>query len=254
MRKTITFIIALAFSFCAYSAEYEITPYNEHNPEIIGKYYRFQVPMTYLVLTDSPPHFLKGNNNIERMLSTVELAAGNDLHIKEAIDENMIYEVVSIFYVKDLTPPPEDWPYEEKQAYLQWLTQVQEAINIHIELRDENGVFSSVSAHLFEQSYDVTDDRNRIVRPYTYDVTPGVREQVINYGKRMGDQIPEDEAHFQYYVNTVVSPQIMLEFQMTISKQCDVEIKAQCQDIYNVHEIIRCLGCEYRTAHLKLSK
>ena len=242
MKKLIVLMTALIYSMWAYSAEYEITPYNDYKPEIIGKLYRFKVPMTYLVLTNSPPNFLKENNKIERLLTSVEMATGNDVHDKETLDENMIYEVASIFHVKDLSPPPEDWSEEDKQAYLEWLTTVEDVINVKIELRDENGVFSTVSAHQFKQSYDVTDDRQRIERPYTYELTQKVKEQLINYGKRMGDVIPDNETEFERYINTVVSPQVSLDYQMNILPRCESEISALCNDIYNVHEIIHCLA------------
>ncbi len=224
----------------SYSAEYEITPHNEYKPEIIGKFYRFKEPMTYLVISESESEFLIRNNNIDRILATTEQATGNDVHTHEEIYRDMVFEVVSIFNVKETTPPPEDWSEEDKQAYLIWRDQ--NWLGIEIELRDESGVISTVSEYNFKYSYDVTTDRDLIVRPYTYEITPKVREQIIKFGKRMGDEFPDNEEQFQRYVATVVSPQIMLAFQMNIFERCSTDISTQCNGINNTHEIIHCLN------------
>lgn len=236
----ILFLLApILISFNSYATEYIIEPFNEFNPDIVGKFLRFKPQVLYLVLDNSPPDFLKRNNGINRMVARVEDAEGNDIHEKETIKDNMVFEVISIFKHIDTKPKPADWPDEQWKEYLAWL-EANPWMEVEYVLKDENGIVSTTGPGGLTYTYDVTNNRNLIIKSYSSKVPQKMREELIETIKAKGIEKYEDINEALRQTIPILATKNMFAVKELL-EPCSEEIRTYCDIIYNGHLLIDCL-------------
>ena len=239
-KFSVLLISIIIFSFTCHATEYIIKPYNQFNPDIIGKFIRFKPQVLYLVLDNSPPDFLKRNNGINRMIATIDDAEGNNIHEKGSIKDDMVFEVISIFHSIERKPKPAKWSEKDWNEYLDW-RKSNEWVGVEYVLKDENGILSTTGPGGLSYSYDVTNNRDLIIRSYSSKITNKIRGKLIkkirekgitnkeNINEILRKTIPILSAKNQIIVNKILGP-------------CSEEIKTYCVNIHNGYDLIDCLN------------
>ena len=237
--KFTVLIYSILIPFICHATEYVIKPCNEYNPDIIGKFIRFKPQVLYLVLDNSPPDFLKRNNGINRMVATIEDADGNNIHKKEPIKDDMIFEILSIFKSIDIKPKPAKWSEREWKEYLNW-RESNQWVGIQYVLKDEYGVLSTIGPGGLTYSYDVTNNRELIIKSYSSRITKKIKNELIEKIKLKGIYKQEDINEILRKTIPLITTKNMIAVKM-ILKPCSKEIKTYCDKVHNGYVLIDCL-------------
>lgn len=154
MKNTIQTLLVTLILVCqlAFADGFEIVEEKEYNKDSIGKLYTYSQQMVYLNLVNSPEGFLEKNAGIERMLARGEQAEGNDVHVKENVNDGTKFKLVKIFKV--IHTNLDEWAPGARELYLGFAKNNPDVDMIFV-LEDENGILSTVRAGNYRRAIEI---------------------------------------------------------------------------------------------------
>lgn len=170
----------------------------------------------------------------------------NDIHDKETIKDSMAFEVTSIFRHRSLDPKPADWPEESWKKYLAWRDE-NPWVEVSYVLKDENGILSTTGPGGLLYTYDVTDNRDLIIKDYSYNTPPKLREKLIAYLKDQGISKQEEIDETLKQTISIIATKTRFTVR-ELKEPCSDEITTYCGDIDNGYELIDCLRNNQKNA------